>query len=391
MRIARTLSIHVMRETLVYCSLAFLLITLVLLTQNVLRRLDDLLLVGMTPADLRIALGCILPVVLSYALPLSFLVGLLLTLRRLGTDRELEAMRNAGLGPLRLLLPFLLLGLLISMLAGTLSVFVEHEARRDLVTLFRNVAARGAILAPGKFRYIGSRMIFVEERDRDGMLSGVMIYDESQPETPIRVFASSGHFQFDPRTARLELELENGDIHLREAGARNEVARLAAPSSRRDTPNSYRRIRFEAFTYAVDVGPILGDAFGPVRPKQMTRAELDAVVARAAAGDPLTELDQRDPVAYRFEAHRRWALPFAPLLFAGVGVPLALAGERRGRNLSLVLTFGFALCYYALGMTLEQAARGRWLPATVAAWLPNAAYALLAGLLLVSGLKRVPR
>ena len=84
MRIARTLSLYVIRETLLYCALAFAILTLVLLTQNLLRRLDDLFLVGMTGADLSIVVRCVLPIVISYSLPLAFLVGILLAVRRLG-------------------------------------------------------------------------------------------------------------------------------------------------------------------------------------------------------------------------------------------------------------------------------------------------------------------
>ena len=99
MRIARTLSFYLIRETAVYCALAFFLLTLVLLTQNLLRRLEDLYLVGMTGEDLVIVLRCVFPMVVSYSLPLAFLLGILLALRRMGSDGELEGMRSAGFGP----------------------------------------------------------------------------------------------------------------------------------------------------------------------------------------------------------------------------------------------------------------------------------------------------
>ena len=100
MRIARTLSFYVMRETLLYCTLAFLVMTLVLLTQNLLRRLDDLFLVGMTVADVGSVVRLIVPVALSYSIPLAFLVGILLAVRRMSADGELLAMRSTGNGPL---------------------------------------------------------------------------------------------------------------------------------------------------------------------------------------------------------------------------------------------------------------------------------------------------
>ena len=118
MRIARTLSLYVMRETLVYGALCFLAVTLVLLTQNLLVRLDELILIGLHPADwLRLA-ACLLPVALTHSIPLAFLVGLLLAARRLGGDGELLGLRACGVGPGGVLIPNLLLGLFATALLG---------------------------------------------------------------------------------------------------------------------------------------------------------------------------------------------------------------------------------------------------------------------------------
>lgn len=375
MRIARTLSLYVMRETLLYFALAFAVLTLVLLTQNLLRRLDELFLVGMTLADLGVVVQCIVPVALSYSVPLAFLVGLLLAMRRFSADGELLAMRSTGIGPLRLLVPFLLLGLLASALSGWIVNSVEHESRRELVQLFKRVAARGAIIEPGKFRHIGRHLIFVEDRDRDGALSGVMIYDQGARNRGYRVFAARGQFTFDEATSEIQLDLQDGDFHMDPGDG---------------DPTRYERMHFDEFSYRLDVGFLLGMDFGAVRPKQMTVDELRAVLARAAAGDPLRELDQRDPVEYALEIERRRALPFAPLLFAGIGVPIALASEHRGRNLGMLLVLVAAFAYYALGALAEVMARGGWIGAALASWGPNLAGLILALVLFGRVRNRIP-
>lgn len=375
MRIARTLSFYVIRETAVYCGLAFFLLTLVLLTQNLLRRLESLFLVGMTLEDLGIVLRCVFPIVISYSLPLAFLVGILLAFRRMGSDGELEGMRSSGFGPTTLLGPALAMGLIATALSGWMLTTVEHESRRDVVSLFKSVAARGAILEPGKFRPIGSRLVFVEDRDRSGLLHGVMIVDRSQPARPYRIFAKSGRFRFEAETAEIVLELSHGDLHLQ-------------PSD--DDPLRYERVLFDEFVYRVDVSHILGADFGPVRPKQMNLAELRAVIERAEQGDSLRDLDQKNPIEYEMEIHRRRTLPFAPLLFAGVGVPIALASERRSRNQGLLLSLVAALGYYSLATVMEIAAREAWLSPGLAAWIPNITFTLLASLLIAQRRSRIP-
>ena len=320
MRTARTLSLYVMRETLVYCGLAFVAVTFVLLMQNLFVRLDELFVVGVDGRDfLRLAL-CLLPIALAYSIPLAFLVGILLATRRFGSDGELLGMRAAGIGPDQILAPNLVLGLLATALLAWLVIGVEHVSRRELVRLFQSVAARGAILEPRRFRRIGDQLIFVEDRSPDGGLTGVMIYDATSKDHAYRLFAERGRFHFDEARSEIQIELWNGDVHL---------------DPTETEPRRSARIHFDTFSVAVDVSAILGNELGPVRPKQMTRDELLAVLERARRGDPLAELDQKNPVEYELELARRQTLPLAPILFAGVGVPIALASEQRRRNLAL--------------------------------------------------------
>ena len=268
MRIARTLSFYVMRETLVHCALSFFAVTLVLLTQNLLVRIDELLLIGMNARDLLRLAACLLPVALSYSIPLAFLVGILLAVRRFGSDGELLGMRAAGIGPDRYLAPNLVLGLFATALLAWLVVSLEHTSRRQLVTLFKTVAARGAILEPRKFRRIGNQLIFVEERLPDGGLAGVMIYDASRKGHAYRLFAERGRFEFDDARSEIEIELWNGDVHLEPTG---------------DAPGRSARIHFDSFKVGVDVSQIIGAEFGPVRPDPAVAATARAPARRAPA------------------------------------------------------------------------------------------------------------
>lgn len=375
MRIARTLSVYVMRETLLYCGLTFVVITLVLLTQNVLRRLDTLVTAGMTGADLWTAVLCILPIALSYAIPLAFLIGMLLAIRRLASDGELLALRASGFGPTAFLSAFLVLGLLATVLSAWLLGSVEHRARRDLVELVERMAARGAVVEAGKFRHTGAQTIFVEDRDREGTLRGVMIYDQSRPDLALRIFAARGQMAFDVPAREMRIELENGEIHV---------------EPRPDEPERYERMRFDSFAYRIDLSHLLSRQLGPVRPKQMSISEIEHVLERAERGDPLIELDEKDPREYALEIHRRRALPFAPLLFAGLGVPIALASEHRRRHLGLFLGLLAAFSYYGLGAATESLALSDRISPATALWLPNVVAAIAALALILRGRNRIP-
>jgi lipopolysaccharide export system permease protein len=357
MRFPRILSLQVAIEVVSWSALGYAALVAVLVSQNLIRRLDDLMMVGFEVSDLVMVLRSLLPVLTAYAMPVSFLFGVLVTMRRMSADREVLAMRSCGLGLTALLVPTLCLGVLASALSAHLMISVEHRARREMLSIFKRAATKGGILEPGRFRLIGSRMVFVEGRDRQNRLEGIMIIDHSTPGRHLRIFAERGRLFFDEETDMLHFQLERGDLHLQPESA----------SSLED-----RRLSFDGFDYAFDISLLLGKAFSPSRPRQMTLSEIEAVLARAEAGEELTGLDERDPTEYALEAERRFALPLAPLLFALLAVPLGLRTARGGRSWGILICIAMALGYYALLALGEFLARAGVASPAGAFWLPNA-------------------
>ncbi len=376
MRFPRTLSQQVTREITAYTTLGFLAIITVLVSQNLVRRLDTLMMVGFSASDFVMVLSCLLPMLASYAAPLAFLFGALLAMRRMSADSEILAMRSCGLGLRCLLVPTLGLGLIASLVSAYLMISVEHQARRQMLSVFKNAAMKGGILEPGRFRQIGRRMFLIERRDRGNYLDGILIVDHSERGRPLRIFAEHGRVFFEEQSDVLRFQLEKGDIHL-------------GPDP--NEPKRYRRLAFDSFDYSFDLGDLLGSDFAPVRPKEMTLSEIREVQARAKRGDTLRGLDQRDPMDYELEAQRRFALPAAPLLFAMLAVPLGLRVSRSGRSWGVFQCSLIVFSYYAMLAGGQLVARAGWLPPAPAVWIPNILFGGLGLGLLLWDVRGVPR
>jgi lipopolysaccharide export system permease protein len=355
MRSSRTLSRYLAREIVQYALLGFAAVTLVLVTQNLLRRMDVLTKVGFTLADLGVVLRCIFPMLTAYAIPIALLFGAAIAVRRLVSDSEILAMRACGIGLRTLLVPTLLLGVVVSGISGYLLIAVEHEARRELIQLFNAVAARGSILQAGEFRTIGASVVFVAERDRDNRLRGVVISNQMK-ERPLLILAENGQFSLDEETATIHLQLGEGELHV-------------SPTD--EEPDRYQRVEFDAFDYSIDVSKLLSGATSRLRPKQMTLVELRDAAAAGRAGHSLWHLAKQEPVLYELEIHRRFALPVAPLLFALAAVPLALRGAPNSRAWGPVLSVILAFGYYAVLTFFQFLAREAWLTPLLAFWIPN--------------------
>ena len=368
MRWPRTLSLYVTREIVAYTLLGLAAISVVMVTRSLVRVLDELIGAGFLLEDLLtvvVLLGAILAI---YALPVSFLFGVLLAMGRMASDVEITAMRACGIGMRGILAPVGLLGLLLSGLTLHLSLDVEPSARRSMSTAVRRMLVRGASVEAGRFSTVGDRTVYVDERVGRRQLRGIMISDRSDPERPFLVFAEGGEMQLDEERAELRLRLERGDVHI---------------DSRRDD-DRHQRVHFERFEYKIDVAALMGEA-PQQRPREMPLAELRSVVARLDAGEdpgPLRE----EPPAYAANLQRRYAMPLAPALFALVGVPLGMRRQRGARSFGVIVCALLAFGYYALHSFCELLVLESGFPAQLV-WLPNAIYAAV-GLALVVRVRR---
>ena len=366
MRAPRTLISYVVREILLYTVLGLAAITVILVTRNLVRALDEVAAAGFLLSDLLTVLRLLGTMLFIYALPVAFLFGILLAIGRMAADVEITAMRACGIGTRTLALPIIALGLLLSLVTLRLSLDVEPAARRDMKSALKEMLARGAAIEPGRFRRVGERLLYVEKRDGEQRLEGIVIADRTDPKRPFIVFARSGEMRLDEESGQLLLGLESGDIHI-EAGAGKD--------------ERYQHIAFGRFDYVIDIGMLLKSGWAR-RPKEMSLAELRETTRRVAAGDTEGLTLREDPAKYALTLHQRFAAPLAPALFALVGVPLAMRRTRGARSLGVLWCAGLAFLYYMIAALSEFLCLQGWLEPWFAPQLPNLAFAAFGTLLL---------
>ncbi len=369
MRAPRTLVLSLSREILAYGLLAFVAITTILVSQNLLRRLDDLVVVGFSGDEFWRLLGFLMSMLTVYATPIAFLFAVSITISRMSSDSEVLALRASGLGLGTMLAGPVCLAVAVSGLTAYLMIEVEPAAQRQLRTMLKSVAARGGVLEAGKFRDVMGRVIFVEARDRDNQLEGIVIEDRSDESRPFLIFAEQGRFVLDDENDAIRIELLRGELHIENADPEDE---------------RYRRVVFDELSYGFDASRLLSGASTQVRPREMTLPELRESIAWLRAGGEKPEhLREDDPVEYELQLHRRAALPVAPLLFALVAVPLGLRRSGNTRSWGAFVALLIVFLYYSLMSFAQFLAREDWINAAMALWTPNALLAIAsAGLLL---------
>jgi lipopolysaccharide export system permease protein len=361
MRLPRILTLYAAREALQYAALGFLGVGAILFTQNALRQLADFASAGLETRDVLAILGALVAMLSAYAVPVAFLFGVLVAVGRLSSDSELTAMRALGVSLAQFSVPFLALALVVSAVTAWLLAEVEPGARTRLREVAVDVASRGSIVEPGTFRRLdrdGLRLLFVDARAEDDTLEGVLLSDRSEPERPFTVVSSRARFRLEPDQSKAHLVLEDGDIHFEPAD----------PSS-----ETYRRIAFKSFDYTVEVADVVGSGPCNERPQEMTSARVREVLDYFAVHDgrPPDCVRVKTRERYAIQYHRRLALPFAPILFAGLGVALGIRRTRGARSFGILLCIGLVFGYYALLSFGTFLAEEGTLRAGVALWIPN--------------------
>ena len=290
------------------------------------------------------------PYFLSLALPMAFLVALLLTLGQLSESGEVMALRASGYSFRELMKPYFAMAMLLT----AALVYTNHWASPRGFHAFKESYA-DALAQVSRLDFdsraltgLGDWEIYSDAVDREsGRLSGVRLIKRQGGYKRLRIAAPRGRAELEKRRG-LRLTLENGQ--------------LAWPN---EDPKSHTTAAFRRSELFIP----FADSSRYVRDLDMQ--ELTTEDLKARAGDPSLEETRRRE--YATEAALRGAGALAPLALFFVACPLGLSLERRSRAVSFALSLAVLFGYYgllAVGMGLGR--RGGELNA-LAPWLADMA------------------
>jgi lipopolysaccharide export LptBFGC system permease protein LptF len=90
-----------------------------------------------------------------------------------------------------------------------------------------------------------------------------------------------------------------------------------------------------------------------------------------------------DTVKLQVQFHKKFAVPLFALIMAAISVPFAFLTGSRGAMAGVGVSFGIAIAYWGVGQLFEQFGNVSQLPPSVAAWSPDALFALAGTYLLM--------
>lgn len=343
---------YVAREMAVPFGLGFVVFTLILFMQQVLKLVEMILNKGVPVATVAELVAYVLPSFLGLTVPMATLLAILVAFGRLSGDSEVTAMKGCGISLYQLYPPVLLLALAAYGASTLLSLYAVpwgKQGFKRIVFEIANSRAEAGIKERVFNTDFDGLTLYVDRADiRGSRLTGVFIADRREGSRPTIIVASEGQIVSDPQVKVVTLHLVGGTIQ--------------RPG--RD-PSTYHRAEFEAYDLGLDVaGALAGFQRSALKFADLSLEEMKAELRALGHGDASRN---RKLVAY----YEKFSMPFASLVFAVIGVPLGLHSRRSGRATGYPLAILVFLVYYVLLSFGETLGGGGHLPPALAVWLPN--------------------
>lgn len=348
----RILDRYVIREILPPFLIALLVFTFILIIPFIIELAEQMIAKGVPWTTLLQLMATLVPGVAALTIPMALLIGILVAMGRLSADREVVVLMACGVSPYRLLQPVLFLGVICWGVAS----WVMLEAMPNANQTFREISnkivmdrAEGEVRPRIFFEDFPNLVLYVNEVPMGGTgWNDVLAADSRDPAQQVIYLATHGRMVID-RTARtIQMVLEDGTRH------RTDL----------NNPTNYEVARFKSTILTLDPesvfprqGPARGDRELPIE-ELTARAE----AMRAQGLSPHNQV---------MEIHKKFSIPVACFVFALLGLALGASSRKDGKLAAFVLGIGVIFAYYVVMYGGEALAKGHWMPAWLAMWLPN--------------------
>jgi LPS export ABC transporter permease LptF/LPS export ABC transporter permease LptG len=347
----RILTRYILREVTSHALIGAAIFTFVLFTRDLGHILELVVRASAPLPSVAEIFFYTVPFALTYTIPMSVLVGILIGLSRLAADSEITAMRASGMGVWsfgRILGIFVAGAWLLALLNGLYLAPWSLASLARLEDQLKGAQASYEVQPRVFYEGFPKLVLYVQDvhsAQGGAVWNGVFLADISDPSNPSITLAREGILVPEGED-RLHLHLKEGSTH------ETDPAQL----------DHYQISTFEQTDIPIELASSENKADEQTPVKAISTSALHD---RAASVDPASAR------VYLIEFHNRFALPTACLVLAMVGIPLGLSSKKSGKSGGFVLTIALVFVYYFISLIgVSLAKQGRVNP-VFGAWLAN--------------------
>ena len=355
---------YILREVIPPFVLGLLVFTFLLMIPPIMEVAEELFAKGVDAVTILRLMATLIPQGLGLTIPIALLLGVLMGLGRLSSDRESVAIQACGISLYRMLYPVIVFAVVASIATGYVLIVAlpdANQAYREIT--FRVLANRAdGEVKPRVFDDIFQRVVLYvrEVSTSGGGWSEVFLADLRDSNQPDVYVAERGRVMLDREARRVEIVLTGGTGH------------VVDPSE----PDTYEVHDFDEMVLQIDAEAVFPRA-GPARGlREYTIPQLQEEAARMVGAG----VSPHRPI---MEIHRKFSIPVACLVFALIGLALGVTSRKDGKLASFALGIGVVFAYYVLMYGAEAMAKAALVSPHVAMWIPNIVLGIFGVFLLV--------
>ena len=419
----KILNRYIFKELLYPFFLSLFVLIFVLLTQFLAKHLDRFL--GKDLSLLTILKFLIFnsASIISLAAPMAVLVATMMTFGRLSSDNEITGFKASGISYLNFLKPSIWFGILIVMLMIPFNLWILPEMNHNIRKLSYKISKNrpDIEIKENMLNSIYDRMIFVGDKVGKKSFNNIIIFDKNNT-----VLANNGNF--NSLNDGLILNLSNGSIHENTQSSNNEYRKTYFNEYKILIP--YDKINFDSdktlirqdreMNYGTLLNTInnknieikglnennqvsnkkiklLNEEKNLIKPKldklkdisnnkdykknyiRLNKIEtsINNIENNIKKNNRIIPILKKDINRYYVELHKKIAIPIACFIFILLGIPLGIISKKGNFSISIAVSLGFFILYWAL-LTVGEflGDEGRLNPG-LAVWLGNISIGIL--------------
>jgi lipopolysaccharide export system permease protein len=366
----KTTYFYILKETLPIFFIGLLTFTVILLMDKILKLIELIVTRGVSFSKILMLLLFISPSFLVFTIPMAFLLGTLLSFGRLSGDSEITAFKASGVSLYQLFLPISILSIIAYLFTSFLVFYGLPWGNRGFIATIYLIAQSKADIEIKERVFndvFDGLVVYVDKVPIQGKrIEGVLIYDERDKEKVNTIFAKEGFLNSDPKSQEVVLRLLSGDIHRFE------------PKTK-----VYQKMKFDTYDLKLELGKTFAAMGKKLKEHEMSIDEIKEKIEKMKGKG-------EDTTGQEVELHKRYAIPFACIVFGLIGVPLGIQPRRSARSYGFILGILILMTYYMSLTASEILAMRKTIPPFLAGWTPNLLFSGLGVYLLVKTAKESP-
>ena len=401
-------------------------ITFLFVVDFLVKILDNVLSKGLPASTVLEIFALNLAWMLSLSIPMAVLVACLMAFGRLSGDHEITAVKAAGMSPLSLMRPVMVVAMLLSVLMVLFNNWILPEANHRSVELMNAVSRKKPHVFIDAGRLITQFpdvQLWVNRIDPvSGVLYGIQVFELENKGAPKIVYADSATLDYVDNGATLMFRLRSGETHMvdpdkpenyfrirffsQDLAMKNVDDRLERRSrsyrSDREMPvemmmdvvetarNKYDTVHVEAmqkrlssllstrkFVDGDSIVPSQVEASQTIdslqRKRSLQKVRIQEIAALRTTERLIARLESEEKreAQYLVEIHKKFSTSFACFIFVLIGAPLGIMARKGGIGTGIIYSLAFFVVYWICLIGGENLADRLIISPELAMWASN--------------------